>query len=107
MLDKLLHKHNVPRKKISWFGIEITFIKLKIVSKGLLKSVTWRCLVDLYINTMCLERVVSPCFGVEATFIKLRIVLKGLLKSVRWKCLVDLYKSTLCLESVVNPYFGT
>jgi len=107
MLDKLLHKHNVLRKRISWFGIEVTFIKLKIILKGLLKSVRWRCLVDLYINTMCLERVLSPCFGVEATFIKLRIVLKGLLKSVRWKCLVDLYISTLCLESVVNPYFGT
>jgi hypothetical protein len=60
MLDKLLHKHNVPRKKISCFGIDVTFIKLRIVSKGLLKSARWRCLVDPYISTMCLERVVSP-----------------------------------------------
>jgi hypothetical protein len=76
MLDKLLHKHNVPRKRISCFGIEVTFIKLRIVSKGLLKSARWRCLVDPYISTMCLERVVSPSFGVEVTFIKLKIVLK-------------------------------
>jgi hypothetical protein len=106
MLDKLVHKHNVPRKRISWFGIEITFIKLRIVSKGLLKSARWRCLVDPYISTMCLERVVSPCFGVEVTFIKLRIVLKGLPKNVRWRCLLDLYISTMCLESIVNPCFG-
>jgi hypothetical protein len=71
------------------------------------KSARWRCLVDLYISTMCLEKVVSPCFGVEVTFIKLRIVSKGLLKSVRWRCLVDLYISTMCLESVVSPCFGT
>jgi hypothetical protein len=38
MLDKLLDKHNVPRKMISWFGIEVSFIKFMIVSKGLLKS---------------------------------------------------------------------
>jgi hypothetical protein len=107
MLDKLLHKHNVPKKRIFWFGIEVTFIKLKIVSKGLFKSAKWRCLVDLYINTMCLERVVSPYFGVEITFIKLRILSKGLFKSVKWRCLVDLYISTMCLESVVNPCFGT
>jgi hypothetical protein len=106
MFDKLLHKHNVLRKRISWFSIEITFIKLRIISKGLLKSARWKCLVDLYINTMCLQMVLSPWFGVETTFIKLRIVWKGLFKSVRWECLVDLYISTICLESVVNPCFG-
>jgi len=104
MLDKLLHKHNVPRKMISWFGIEVSFIKFMIVSKGLLKSARWRCLVDPCISTMCLERVMSPCFRVDIIFIKLRIFIK-LLKSVRWRCLVDLYISTMCLESVVNPCF--
>jgi hypothetical protein len=106
MFDKLLHKHNVAKKNIVWFGIEVTFIKLRIISKGLLKSDRWRCLVDLYINTMCSERVVSPCFGVEITFIKLRIISKGLLKSVKWRCLVNLYICTMCLENVVNPFFG-
>jgi len=99
-----IRKHNYHM----WFFWLIFLVKkIVIVSKGLLKSARWRCLVDPYISTMCLERVVSPSFGVEVTFIKLKIVLKWLLKSVRWKCLVDLYISTMCLESVVNPCFGT
>jgi hypothetical protein len=107
MLDKLLHRHNMLRKRISWFHIEVTFIQLRIVSEGKLKSARWRSLVDPYISTMCFKRVVSLCFGVEVTFIKLRIVSKGLLKGVRWRCLVDRYISTMCWESVVNPRFCT
>jgi len=109
-LSQMTHWSSWIRKQnyhMWFFGLIFPVKKIAIVSKGLLKSARWRCLVDLYINTMCLERVVSPCFGVEITFIKLRIVSKGLVKSVRWRCLVDLYISTMCLESVVSPCFST
>jgi hypothetical protein len=69
-------------------------INLMIVSK--LLSGRCRCLVDLHISKMCLERVLSPYFGIEVTFIALVITSKGL--SVKCMCLAYFERSKMCLE---------